>query len=297
MEEGVASNNVAKEEGANQASPRRTHSMALLTECNNLKFDLPMQKSQADLTLVRSLSASNVSHARVDEALSSQRSYGDGLELGGSLSELLSNDEGDGGGQQPKQRRRSRASKLDFSEVTDITSFMHVLRLHKYTAGLVKHRIDLHSLLHLRDDDLETAGVTAQGARARLLVAIDKFRRSSFCNPAWLTPPANMPLRATATQPPVASPLVRQQSAKKVRTCTVNRWAACPCDARANLVVSQGTGAAYAQPIGTAYVTSTSQAAASAAAINARAALTASAVLHHVSSQVCTFFEASHQVS
>ena len=43
-----------------------------------------------------------------------------------------------------RQRRRSRASKLDFSEVTDITSFMHVLRLHKYTAGLVC--VSLHPL-------------------------------------------------------------------------------------------------------------------------------------------------------
>jgi hypothetical protein len=180
--------------------------VAVLTECSTLDFEEPRsQKSHADLTLVRSFSASNVSHTRGDDALGSQRTYGDGLELGGSLSELLSNDEGDGGCQQPKQRRRSRASKLDFSEVTDITSFMHVLRLHKYTAGLVKHRIDLHTLLHLRDDDLEAAGVTAQGARARLLVAIDKFRRSSFCNPTWLTAPPTIPLRAKS-QASVSAP-------------------------------------------------------------------------------------------
>eukprot|EP00123_Amoebidium_parasiticum_P017338 comp23806_c1_seq1/m.41411 comp23806_c1_seq1/g.41411 ORF comp23806_c1_seq1/g.41411 comp23806_c1_seq1/m.41411 type:complete len:441 (-) comp23806_c1_seq1:189-1511(-) len=94
--------------------------------------------------------------------------------------------------QQPRHRRRNRACKLDFSEVTDITSFMHVLRLHKYTAGLVRAGVDLPTLLHMHDGDLAGAGVMAQGARTRLMVAVDKFKKTIYCNPAWLVPPASL---------------------------------------------------------------------------------------------------------
>lgn len=111
-------------------------------------------------------------------------------------------------GQHPKQRRRSRASKLDFSEVIDITSFMHVLRLHKYTAGLVKHRIDLHRLLHLREVELESAGVTAQGARARLMVAVEKFKKSQYCPAAWRAPP-HVPTPTPAQAAPAPTPNTR----------------------------------------------------------------------------------------
>lgn len=119
-------------------------------------------------------------------------------------------------GQHTKQRRRSRASKLDFSEVTDITSFMHVLRLHKYTAGLVKHRIDLHRLLHLREVELESAGVTAQGARARLMVAVEKFKKSQYCPAAWRAPPhvpTPTPTQAAAAAPTSRVPLKQARPA------------------------------------------------------------------------------------
>lgn len=94
--------------------------------------------------------------------------------------------------QQHKHKRRNRACKLDFTEVTDVTSFMHVLRLHKYTASLVRAHVDLHTLLHLQDDDLARAGIMAQGARTRLLVAVEKFKRTLGEDACWLIPPASM---------------------------------------------------------------------------------------------------------
>jgi len=88
-----------------------------------------------------------------------------------------------------QKRRRSRASKLNFSEVYDIYSFMNVLRLNKYTPGLVSSGVDLHLLLHLADKEMEMAGIFAQGARTRLLAAVEKFKRTSSCPLQYLTPP------------------------------------------------------------------------------------------------------------
>lgn len=89
--------------------------------------------------------------------------------------------------------RKSTPCNIVFSEVDDLPSFLHVLRLHKYTPALLRAGLDLHHLLHLSEPELVRVGVAAQGARTRLLVAAQKFLHGSRCPSEWKEPPYYLP--------------------------------------------------------------------------------------------------------
>lgn len=66
---------------------------------------------------------------------------------------------------------------LDFSglDVCDVNSFLRHIRLHKYEELMQQADITLDQLLAIDDAGLDALGITAQGARTRLLKAIERY--------------------------------------------------------------------------------------------------------------------------
>eukprot|EP01135_Chromosphaera_perkinsii_P002984 Nk52_evm6s232 gene=Nk52_evmTU6s232 len=75
------------------------------------------------------------------------------------------------------RRRRHSLDSLDFNAISvqDMPSFMRALRLHKYTETLSSAGVDFMKLLQMSEEELEAVGVTTQGARRRLLLAVQKY--------------------------------------------------------------------------------------------------------------------------
>ncbi|ODV71244.1 Vts1p, partial [Cyberlindnera jadinii NRRL Y-1542] len=59
--------------------------------------------------------------------------------------------------------------------LNDIPAWLKTLRLHKYTAAL--DGIPWKELIYLSDEQLEQRGVTAMGARGKLLKAFDVVKQ------------------------------------------------------------------------------------------------------------------------
>lgn len=76
------------------------------------------------------------------------------------------------------RRRRHSVDALDFknANITDIGSFLRHIRLHKYTELFAEAQVTLGLLLCMDSQALVDAGVTALGARTRLLKATERYR-------------------------------------------------------------------------------------------------------------------------
>lgn len=66
---------------------------------------------------------------------------------------------------------------LDFShlDTKDLSTFLRHIRLHKYTELLEQANITFEQLLAIDDEGLVRAGISAVGARTRLLKAIERY--------------------------------------------------------------------------------------------------------------------------
>ena len=84
---------------------------------------------------------------------------------------------GDSSSAEGMRRRRHSLDSLDFNAISvqDMPSFMRALRLHKYTETLASAGVDFAKLLKMDEEELEAVGVTTQGARRRLLLAVQKY--------------------------------------------------------------------------------------------------------------------------
>jgi len=83
----------------------------------------------------------------------------------------------------PGQRRRHAVDQLEFTPDVeyDIPSFLRKTRLHKYTPQLTQNSMNFARLLQVRSEqELERLGVSAKGARNRLLLAIQKYNEQSI---------------------------------------------------------------------------------------------------------------------
>eukprot|EP00124_Ichthyophonus_hoferi_P003223 Ihof_evm6s267 gene=Ihof_evmTU6s267 len=95
----------------------------------------------------------------------------------------------------PNKRRHS-VDALDFSKdwVYDVPSFLRTLRLHKYIGLLSTQNVTLEDLLLMSEENLTNIGITTQGARKRMYLALQKYRKFMDDH--------NMP----APKPPTTSP-------------------------------------------------------------------------------------------
>eukprot|EP01134_Creolimax_fragrantissima_P007440 CFRG7440T1 len=74
------------------------------------------------------------------------------------------------------RRRRHSVDLLEFAGLNgcDTSTFLRHIRLHKYT--LMLNHLSFATLMQMDDDGLVAAGMVAQGARTRLLKAIDRYK-------------------------------------------------------------------------------------------------------------------------
>eukprot|EP00123_Amoebidium_parasiticum_P001637 comp12785_c0_seq1/m.7919 comp12785_c0_seq1/g.7919 ORF comp12785_c0_seq1/g.7919 comp12785_c0_seq1/m.7919 type:complete len:319 (-) comp12785_c0_seq1:893-1849(-) len=80
--------------------------------------------------------------------------------------------------QDHQTKRRHSVDALDFSKdwVYDVPSFLRTLRLHKYIDILGNQNVRFEDLLTMSEDDLTNIGISTQGARKRMYLAIQKYR-------------------------------------------------------------------------------------------------------------------------
>eukprot|EP01137_Pigoraptor_chileana_P027872 Opistho-2@11027 len=79
-----------------------------------------------------------------------------------------------------RQRRRHSIAVVNHSyywRKPDIRDWLRSLRLHKYTEVLLRQGVDFERLSYMTEDDMANVGVTTAGARKRLTIAMDDYRR------------------------------------------------------------------------------------------------------------------------
>eukprot|EP00123_Amoebidium_parasiticum_P007194 comp17952_c0_seq1/m.18278 comp17952_c0_seq1/g.18278 ORF comp17952_c0_seq1/g.18278 comp17952_c0_seq1/m.18278 type:complete len:382 (-) comp17952_c0_seq1:249-1394(-) len=83
------------------------------------------------------------------------------------------------GAEEESHRRRHSMDTIDFTNewVYDISSFLRLVRLHKYTSSLQKQGITLEKLLKMDEAELAAIGINTKGARRRLSIAIEKYNQ------------------------------------------------------------------------------------------------------------------------